>query len=72
MARTERVTGTIKNIVTTKGFGFIVLDHSAEEYFFHYSGCKGCKFDALRNGMRVSFVPNETPKGPRAEEIGLV
>lgn len=71
MARTDRLTGTIKNIVTTKGFGFIVLDHSSEEYFFHFTGCSGVKFDALRNGQRVTFIPHETPKGPRAEEIGL-
>jgi cold shock CspA family protein len=69
--RTERLTGTIKNIVTTKGFGFIVLDHSAEEYFFHFSGCT-VKFDSLRKGQRVVFTPTETPKGPRAEQVGPV
>lgn len=72
MPRQDRLTGTIKNIVPAKGFGFIVLDHSREEYFFHHTGCgKGCTFDGLRNGMRVSFVPHVTPKGPRAEDLGL-
>lgn len=64
------MTGTIKNVNTDKGFGFIVDSHGVE-YFFHRSGLKNCRFESLRNGALVSFVPAQAPKGPRAEEITL-
>ncbi len=36
--------GTIKRIVSDKGFGFIA-DDSGQEYFFHQSACQS--FDSL-------------------------
>lgn len=72
MARTpHRLTGKVKSVVDNKGFGFIVTEQGAEEYFFHFSGCTDCTFAELHPGTRVTFTPSESPKGLRAENIGL-
>jgi CspA family cold shock protein len=60
--------GTIKRLVTDKGFGFIA-GADGVEYFFHRSACAGGTFDRLREGQSVTFDVGEGPKGPRAENI---
>ena len=41
------VSGTIKRIVSDKGFGFVAAEDGTE-YFFHNSACVGTRFDELR------------------------
>ena len=48
MAATQ---GTIKRLVSEKGFGFIMAD-SGQEYFFHQSAC--ASFASLREGQTVT------------------
>ena len=60
------VNGTVKRLVSQKGFGF-VADQSGHEYFFHQSSCAA--FDTLREGQAVTFEPGQGPKGPRAENV---
>jgi CspA family cold shock protein len=63
MAATQ---GTIKRLVSDKGFGFIT-DQSGQEYFFHQSAC--ASFASLREGQAVTFQTGQGPKGPRAENV---
>jgi cold shock protein len=58
--------GTVKRIVSEKGFGF-VADESGQEYFFHQSACQS--FESLREGQAVTFQTGQGPKGPRAENV---
>ena len=58
--------GTVKRLVSDKGFGF-VADDAGHEYFFHQSACPS--FDSLREGQQVTFEPGQGPKGPRAERV---
>ena len=58
--------GTIKRLVSEKGFGFIMSD-SGQEYFFHQSACES--FASLREGQTVTFQTGQGPKGPRAENV---
>ncbi len=60
--------GTIKRLVSDKGFGFILAD-DGNEYFFHNSACQGTRFDELREGQAVSFEKGQGPKGPRGENV---
>jgi CspA family cold shock protein len=62
------VTGTIKRIVSDKGFGFVQAGDGAE-YFFHQSACADTRFDDLREGQPVTFDKGQGPKGPRAENV---
>jgi cold shock protein len=61
-------TGTIKRIVSDKGFGFVAAADGTE-YFFHQSACADVRFDELREGQAVTFDKGQGPKGPRAENV---
>jgi CspA family cold shock protein len=63
--------GTISRLLTDKGFGY-VRDESGVEHFFHRSTVRGAVFELLREGQRVEFTPEESPKGPRAGDIRLI
>jgi cold shock protein len=62
------ISGTIKRLVSDKGFGFVQAGDGAE-YFFHQSACADARFDDLREGQTVTFDKGQGPKGPRAENI---
>jgi CspA family cold shock protein len=62
--------GTIKRLVTDKGFGFVAAQ-DGNEYFFHQSACTETRFDDLREGQAVTFEKGHGPKGPRAEYVKL-
>ena len=72
--------GTIKRIVSDKGFGFIAAD-DGQEYFFHQSACNGTPFDGLTEGMAVTFEiagdhialrPAPAARQPAASGFGLI
>lgn len=60
--------GTVKRLVSAKGFGFIAAE-DGNEYFFHQSACTKTPFDQLREGDAVTFDKGTGPKGPRAENV---
>jgi cold shock protein len=62
-------TGTIKKLVSDRGFGFIAGE-DGQEYFFHRSSIEG-EFDRLHGGERVTFTLEASPKGPRAADVRL-
>jgi superfamily II DNA/RNA helicase/cold shock CspA family protein len=61
--------GTIKKLVSDRGFGFIASE-DGKEYFFHRSGTVE-EFDGLRAGEKVTFEVEASPKGPRAAKVKL-
>jgi CspA family cold shock protein len=63
--------GTIKRMVSDKGFGFVAAD-DGNEYFFHQSACTSTPFDSMREGQAVTFERGQGPKGPRAENEACV
>ena len=65
------ISGTIKRLVSDKGFGFIVAPDGTE-YFFHNSACTQTRFDDLREGQAVTFDLGQGPKGPRGENVRVV
>jgi CspA family cold shock protein len=62
--------GTIKRLVSDKGFGFIAATDGVE-YFFHQSSVSQTSFDQLREGQAVTFDVGQGPKGPRGENVRL-
>jgi CspA family cold shock protein len=61
--------GTIKKLVSDKGFGFIDGDGGAGDMFFHHSTVQGTTFEDLREGQLVKYEVGQGPKGPRAENV---
>jgi cold shock protein len=63
--------GTIARLLIDKGFGFI-RDESGVEHFFHRSAVRSAVFELLREGQRVEFSQEDSPKGPRAADVRLL
>lgn len=63
------MTGTIKRLVSDRGFGFLRGEDGAE-FFFHRSAVEGGSFDELNEGDSIEFeVEAGAPKGPRARTV---
>lgn len=61
--------GTIKNLVSDKGFGFITVEGEEKDLFFHKNEVKGVTFEELNVGDKVSFEKTDSPKGPNATNV---
>jgi len=64
--------GTIKTLITEKGFGFIAREGEVKDLFFHSKELKGVTFDELKVGDTVTFDVTETEKGPAATNVSRV
>ena len=62
--------GTIKKLVTDKGFGFISGERG--DLFFHHSALEDATIETLRVGQNVEYEEGRGPKGPRAENVRIV
>lgn len=61
--------GTIKKIVSDRGFGFITGD-DGKDYFFHRDSLdRTLDFDRLAGNEKVSFDVEANPRGPRAVRV---
>lgn len=66
---TNVTTGTIKKVISERGFGFISAP-DGKEYFFHKDGLSSSMdFDRLTGGESVSFDIEAGPKGDRAVRV---
>jgi CspA family cold shock protein len=65
----ERRKGTVKWFSRVKGYGFLAPDDQEKEVFVHFSGIDGEGYRNLEPGQRVSFIVEDTPKGPQAAQV---
>jgi CspA family cold shock protein len=63
--------GEIKRLRFDRGFGFIQAE-SGEEVFFHRSAVAEENFDLLREGQKVTFDFEQSPRGPRASNVKVI
>ncbi|TGZ72196.1 hypothetical protein CRM22_002239 [Opisthorchis felineus] len=61
--------GRIKWFSSTRRFGFIIVDPSEEEIFFHQSNIRGILTPELTPNFPVSFMIRLTTKGPEAFNV---
>lgn len=61
-----KLIGQVKWFDEQKGWGFITKANG-EDIFVHRSGIEG--YGTLRDGQRVEFQVEQTPKGPAAVEV---
>jgi CspA family cold shock protein len=62
-------TGTVKKLVSDRGFGFITAE-DGKDYFFHRDGLdRSLDFDRLAGGEKVAFEVEASPRGPRAVKV---
>ncbi len=63
--------GTIKKLVSDRGFGFIDGD-DRDEVFFHHSVVQGTTFEALSEGQTIEYEAERGQKGPKATTVKVV
>jgi cold shock CspA family protein len=65
--------GTIKKLMTDRGFGFIVPagEQGNNDLFFHRNDVQGTSYDALREGDQVLFdLGTDARRGtPKADNV---
>ncbi len=61
--------GTIKTLLTEKGFGFISREGEEKDLFFHSKEVSGTTFAELQEGDTVTFEVVDGPKGPAATNV---
>jgi cold shock protein len=62
-------TGSVKKVISDRGFGFITAD-DGKDYFFHRNEVQGSlDFDRLVGGEKVNFEVESNPRGPRAVRV---
>ena len=65
-------TGKIKNLVRDRGFGFIQIEGSADEVFFHSSSVVQGTFDGLKEGQSLEFDVEPDPRNPQRKRAANV
>lgn len=63
--------GQVKWFNEKKGFGFIEQD-GGKDLFVHYTAIQGDGFKFLKEGQKVRFEIEETPKGPKAKNVQII
>ena len=64
--------GTIKKLITDKGFGFISQIGGRDDLFFHHTALIDTTIDELSEGQTIEYEVVQSDKGPRAENVKVV
>jgi len=63
--------GVIKKLISDKGFGFIAVEGQEKDLFFHSNSLVGVQFADLKEGDKVTFDVEDSPKGKNAVNVKL-
>jgi CspA family cold shock protein len=64
--------GTVKWFNPEKGFGFISPEDGSADLFVHQSAVEASGYATLAEGTKVTFVAEQSDKGPRAADVKAV
>ena len=69
MHTNKHMEGTIKTLLSEKGYGFISREGEEKDLFFHSKELQGVSFDELKVGDKVTFEVVQGEKGPAATNV---
>ncbi len=58
--------------MTDRGFGFIAIEGSDKDLFFHAKELQDVQFNDLKEGDNVQFDISESPKGQNAVNVSRI
>ena len=64
--------GVVKWFNAEKGYGFITPDDGGKDLFVHYSEIQSSGYRSLDEGQRVTYEPQDSPKGPQASQVNPI
>ena len=64
--------GTVKRLVSDKGFGFITPDDQSKDLFVHHTAIVGEGYRSLAEGAKVTYDAEPGDKGPKAANVQVV
>jgi CspA family cold shock protein len=64
----DRITGTVKWFNAAKGYGFIAHE-GGKDVFVHFSAIQSDGYRKLKEGEKVEFSIEDSPKGPQAVNV---
>ena len=64
--------GQVKWFNEKKGYGFIPREDGEKDLFVHFSAIQGDGFKTLKEGEKVRFEIENTPKGPKAKNVQIL
>ncbi len=67
----DRRTGKVKFFDRDKGYGFIALDAGGKDVFVHVSSVQRAGVPYLTEGMMVSFLTQDDPRGRGQQALNL-
>ncbi len=65
------MTGTVCSLRLDRGFGFVKLNGTGEELFFHANSVVDLPFDGRLEQMEVQFELEHEPHRPRPRAINV-
>jgi CspA family cold shock protein len=65
-------TGKITRLVKDRGFGFIAVEGSSDEVFFHSSSLPAGEFDNLSEKQTLEFDLEKDPRNPQRNRAANV
>ncbi|MEL5454246.1 transcription antiterminator/RNA stability regulator CspE [Serratia ureilytica] len=68
----DKMTGSVKWLNESKGFGFITPDNGSKDVFVHFSAIQSGGFKTLNEGQKVEFAIENGQKGPSACNVFAV
>jgi len=64
--------GQVKWFNEKKGYGFIQREDGEKDLFVHFSAIQGDGFKTLKEGQKVRFEIEKTPKGVSAKNVQII
>jgi CspA family cold shock protein len=61
------INGIVKWFSDEKGFGFV--ESGGKDYFLHFKEIQAEGFKSVKQGDKVCFEPETSPKGPVAKSV---